>query len=168
VCFGRDGGNLGVGLLQFCGMLHMGEAFFSWRFHFDNFVCVMGECSGMLAVAGIVLAVLYLSYQVTMNNLRKLRVPTQGRLVVITGCDQGFGAMTAKLLYDMGCTVFATCLMDKSVDEYKKQYPGDKRFHAVQMDVANQASVQRAQEEVSSILGKLFSFWHCFESVFGG
>eukprot|EP00475_Leptophrys_vorax_P045469 TRINITY_DN943_c0_g1_i1.p1 TRINITY_DN943_c0_g1~~TRINITY_DN943_c0_g1_i1.p1 ORF type:complete len:345 (-),score=104.33 TRINITY_DN943_c0_g1_i1:36-1070(-) len=108
--------------------------------------------SSELCVATAVLAVgfvFYMTYQFCCRTLSKLRVSAKGRIVVITGCDQGFGAMTAKLLYDMGCTVFATCLLDKSVAAYNEQYPEDSRFFAVQMDVASEES------RVSTILNSL-------------
>jgi hypothetical protein len=46
---------------------------------------------------------------------RNLNVKPSESVVVITGCDSGFGLMTAKKLSSMGYLVVAACLLPESV-----------------------------------------------------
>lgn len=84
-----------------------------------------------------------------------MRVSTSDRTVLVTGCDQGFGQLTAKRLHALGCTVFATCLLEKSVEQYKQEL-NDERFVPVLLDVTDEDSVAKAFAQVSAALRNFF------------
>jgi len=69
------------------------------------------------------------------------------RVVVVTGCDQGFGRMLTERLSELGCTVVATCLLPKSLEELKDR----DRIIPVQMDVTNQQSITKASQQVRGL-----------------
>ncbi|KAF9112447.1 Retinol dehydrogenase 5 [Mortierella sp. AM989] len=70
-------------------------------------------------------------------------------VVVITGCDSGFGAEIAEELYNReGFTIYATCLTEKGVEKYNAlQSP---RVKAIQLDVTNQDDVNRLRTKVEA------------------
>ena len=73
------------------------------------------------------------------NNLSK-------KLVVITGCDSGFGHQTAIKLYKMGFSVLATCLTEQGKKDLIKQteklcIDEHNSFHCVLVDVTNDDDV---------------------------
>ncbi len=49
----------------------------------------------------------------------KLNIDPSRSIVIITGCDSGFGLMTAKKLTSMGYLVVAGCLLPESVGALK-------------------------------------------------
>lgn len=56
------------------------------------------------------------------DGVVSLSVPTQaeGKAVLITGCDKGFGHALAKQLHSKGFTVFAGCLLlvSSNIDQH--------------------------------------------------
>lgn len=58
-----------------------------------------------------------------------LSFPTQaeGKAVLITGCDKGFGHALAKWLHSKGFTVFAGCLVSSNTDQ-NSSVNGEKCF----------------------------------------
>src|SRR6218665_727103 len=83
-----------------------------------------------------------------------IRIPRVGnypdRYILITGCDTGFGNLTAKRLDQLGCHVFAGCYTEKGETELKKAC--SERLHAISLDVSSKESVRRALDYVK---GKL-------------
>ncbi|KAF9579783.1 Retinol dehydrogenase 5, partial [Lunasporangiospora selenospora] len=70
-------------------------------------------------------------------------------VVVITGCDTGFGAEITEDLYNRGgYTIYATCLTDKAVEAYNAR--DSSRLRALQVDVTNQSDVNRLREQVEA------------------
>lgn len=70
-------------------------------------------------------------------------------VVVITGCDTGFGSEIVEDLYNRnGYTVYATCLTEKSVEGYNARQ--SSRLRAVQVDVTNQDDVNRLRAQVEA------------------
>ncbi|KAG0313856.1 Retinol dehydrogenase 5 [Linnemannia gamsii] len=70
-------------------------------------------------------------------------------VVVITGCDTGFGSEIVQELYNRGgYTVYATCLTEKSVEAYKAKQ--SSRIRAVQVDVTNQNDVNRLRAQIEA------------------
>ena len=72
---------------------------------------------------------------VSANNLCK-------RLVIITGCDTGFGHQTAIKLYKMGFSVLATCLTENGKRDLLKETDTLCRdehnsFHCIIVDITN-------------------------------
>ncbi|XP_046656606.1 D-beta-hydroxybutyrate dehydrogenase, mitochondrial-like [Daphnia pulicaria] len=84
------------------------------------------------------------------TNYNSLQVTQEGRAVLITGCDSGYGYGLAKKLHAMGFTVFAGCLDEKSdgAIELKRFDEATGRLHVIRMDVTNQEHVDKALEYV--------------------
>ena len=82
----------------------------------------------------------------------KIKLTSQGRYVLITGCDTGFGNLLAKSLDKKGCHVFATCLTTEGAESLKKV--SSDRLHTILMDVTDSESIKVAFEAVSDILAK--------------
>ena len=64
------------------------------------------------------LCLTYLTYAVSLNFLNRYRNKhelTTRKLVVITGCDSGFGLASSKELHKLGYVVLSTCLTDSGV-----------------------------------------------------
>lgn len=83
------------------------------------------------------------------------QVSTQGRAVLITGCDSGFGLHLALHLHKLGFRVFAGCLQadgrGSAGAESLRKLKSD-RLHVVQLDVTSQAQVDKTVKEVKKIL----------------
>ncbi|KAG0328447.1 Retinol dehydrogenase 5 [Dissophora globulifera] len=70
-------------------------------------------------------------------------------VVVITGCDTGFGAEIVEDLYQRGgYTIYATCLTEKAVAEYNAKQ--SSRVRAIQVDVTKQDDVNRLRAQVEA------------------
>ncbi|KAJ3336909.1 hypothetical protein HDU93_001977 [Gonapodya sp. JEL0774] len=86
--------------------------------------------------------------------LRKDRkiTPTSNLKVVVTGCDTGFGNLTAKDLASKGFTVFAACLTDLAIEEFKKLASSDSKYAKIRpfkLDVTKDADVKSCAEMLS-------------------
>ncbi|KAF9433905.1 Retinol dehydrogenase 5 [Entomortierella beljakovae] len=70
-------------------------------------------------------------------------------VVVITGCDTGFGAEITQDLYDRGgFTIYATCLTEKAIEKYNSYQ--SSRIRAIQLDVTNQDDINRLRAQVEA------------------
>ncbi|XP_055673023.1 D-beta-hydroxybutyrate dehydrogenase, mitochondrial-like isoform X1 [Falco peregrinus] len=81
-------------------------------------------------------------------------LPAEGKAVLVTGCDKGFGHALAKQLHAKGFTVFAGCLlMDKNGDGARelKNMKSD-RMKVLQMDVCSDQEVAQAVDFVKRTL----------------
>jgi len=80
------------------------------------------------------------------NLIRSLKLDpkTNNYVVLITGCDTGFGNMTAKRLARMGCEVIACCYTEQGVEEF--QQLGIK---GLRLDISDRDSINKVFEEVS-------------------
>lgn len=91
---------------------------------------------------------------VAMPSLPRGTVTTQGKAVLITGCDSGFGLALAKHLHKLGFTVFAGCLlMDKNcggAEELKGFHCN--RMKVLQLNVCSEEEVTQAVEFVKENL----------------
>ena len=74
------------------------------------------------------------------------KVDIKGKYVLITGCDSGFGRLTAIRLDKMGVCVLATCLT-KEGEQSLKSVASDK-LKTFQMDVTNSQQIKEIYEEV--------------------
>lgn len=84
------------------------------------------------------------------------KVSFQGRAVLVTGCDTGFGHSLAKKLHGMKLIVFAGCLNASSDGANQLKAIGEEsgRLHVVQMDVTDQQTVDDARRYVDNHLPK--------------
>ncbi|XP_054893356.1 D-beta-hydroxybutyrate dehydrogenase, mitochondrial isoform X1 [Poeciliopsis prolifica] len=81
-------------------------------------------------------------------------VEVQGKAVLITGCDTGFGLSLAKHLHTLGYTIFAGCLLkDKDGEGAKEleEFHSD-RMKVVQLDVCSDDQVKKAVEYIKGNL----------------
>ncbi|KAI1320708.1 Retinol dehydrogenase 5 [Mortierella claussenii] len=70
-------------------------------------------------------------------------------VVVITGCDTGFGAEITEDLYQRGgFTIYATCLTENAVEAYSARQ--SSRLRPVQVDVTKQDDINRLRAKVEA------------------
>ncbi|XP_076439040.1 D-beta-hydroxybutyrate dehydrogenase, mitochondrial-like [Babylonia areolata] len=77
---------------------------------------------------------------------------SEGRVVLITGCDTGIGHEVAKTASDRGLTVVAGCLDEHSAGA--ERLAAMKRVHVLPLDVTDDDSVQAAVEYVTQLCGE--------------
>jgi NAD(P)-dependent dehydrogenase (short-subunit alcohol dehydrogenase family) len=71
------------------------------------------------------------------------------RVVVVTGCDTGFGAEIVKDLHDRGgYNIYATCLSAKAVEAYNSQ--GSTHLRSLLVDVTNQEHVDSLRTQIEA------------------
>ncbi|XP_075058344.1 D-beta-hydroxybutyrate dehydrogenase, mitochondrial-like [Mixophyes fleayi] len=87
---------------------------------------------------------------VAMPCLPRGTLPMQGKAVLITGCDTGFGFALAKHLHKLGFMVFAGCLLkDKKGDGAQElESLHCNRMRVLQMNVCSEEEVNHAVEFV--------------------
>lgn len=102
----------------------------------DNVTAWVGTPVGLSAV---VLAALLILWRLNHWRLSAARVKPEGRYVVVTGCDTGFGHILSRRLADAGYSVFAGCYSKAGAQEASKHQP--ERMWGVQLDVTSDASV---------------------------
>ncbi|XP_077204060.1 D-beta-hydroxybutyrate dehydrogenase, mitochondrial-like [Paroedura picta] len=73
-------------------------------------------------------------------------LPVEGKAVLITGCDKGFGHALAKHLHATGFTVFAGCLLRDKGGEGARQLEslGTERIQVLQLNVCSDKEVVQA------------------------
>ncbi len=81
------------------------------------------------------------------------RLKPEGRSVLITGCDTGFGLILAKHLHSLGFQVFAGCLLKNlggpGAKELEALDPG--RVHVLQLDVTKDEDWKEALQYVTKV-----------------
>ena len=80
---------------------------------------------------------------------RHLRIQPEKCIIVITGCDSGFGLMSCKKLSKMGYLVVAACLQADSVVALK-----DTVALAVQCDITKEADVASLVQHTEDLSAK--------------
>lgn len=83
--------------------------------------------------------------------LRRLKIDKfDQRYVLITGCDTGFGNLLAKRLDALKFHVFAACLTNEAVKLLTEETSSN--FIAVELDVTQDASIEKMVEKVKRLL----------------
>ncbi|XP_067853916.1 11-beta-hydroxysteroid dehydrogenase type 2-like isoform X1 [Heptranchias perlo] len=77
----------------------------------------------------------------------------EGKAVLITGCDTGFGLVMAKRLHSLGFHVFAMVLYEKGDGAQELKLVCSDRLTVIQMDITNYAMIQEVQKKVAKQLG---------------
>ncbi|XP_027739767.1 D-beta-hydroxybutyrate dehydrogenase, mitochondrial-like isoform X1 [Empidonax traillii] len=111
----------------------------------------MGGSAGLLLALG---AAGLLVLRLLLPRRARGALPAEGKAVLITGCDKGFGHALAKHLHAKGFTVFAGCLlMDENGDGARelKNMKSD-RMKVLQMDVCSDQEVAQAVDFVKRTL----------------
>ncbi|XP_063772474.1 D-beta-hydroxybutyrate dehydrogenase, mitochondrial-like [Pseudophryne corroboree] len=77
-------------------------------------------------------------------------LPIQGKAVLITGCDTGFGLALAKHLHKLGFTVFAGCLLKAKKGDGAQELESFhcNRMMVLQMNICSEEEVSQAVEFV--------------------
>jgi len=78
--------------------------------------------------------------------LPRPKIDLQGKYILITGCDSGFGRATAIRLDKMGACVLATCLTKEGAQDLKA-VTSDK-LKTFQMDVTNSQQIKDVYSEI--------------------
>ncbi|CAL1283842.1 unnamed protein product [Larinioides sclopetarius] len=102
------------------------------------------------------LAVLRLSeyfMTITRRYFLKKKVSSDGKAVLITGCDSGFGNKIAKRMDSLGYYVFAACLNPQGDGAKHLTDQCSSRLRVLPLDVTNDRSVKSAKEYVMEHLG---------------
>ncbi|XP_056267186.1 D-beta-hydroxybutyrate dehydrogenase, mitochondrial [Pseudoliparis swirei] len=101
----------------------------------------------------VVLYLLFVLYVAT-PRIPRGSVEVEGKAVLVTGCDGGFGHALAKHLHELGFTVFAGCLSKDGGGEGAKELEEfhSDRMKVVQLDVCSDEQVARAVEYVKDNL----------------
>ncbi|XP_068234784.1 D-beta-hydroxybutyrate dehydrogenase, mitochondrial-like isoform X2 [Palaemon carinicauda] len=121
-------------------------------------LCVSGVISTLASVFGLdCWAVFLTSWCLTAGTylvLSSLRVSTDGKAVLVSGCDSGFGHAAALHLHKKGFRVFAGCLQaDTNGEGARKLKDIDpERLHVLQLDVSKQDDINQALKFVSGTL----------------
>ncbi|XP_066972239.1 D-beta-hydroxybutyrate dehydrogenase, mitochondrial-like isoform X2 [Macrobrachium rosenbergii] len=86
--------------------------------------------------------------------LASLRVAPEGKAVLVSGCDSGFGHAVALHLHKQGFRVFAGCLQANAGGEGAKKLKDidPERLHVLQLDVTKQDDIDQALKFVSDTL----------------
>ncbi|XP_078400301.1 11-beta-hydroxysteroid dehydrogenase type 2-like [Cetorhinus maximus] len=77
----------------------------------------------------------------------------EGKAVLITGCDSGFGHTLAKRLYSIGFHVFAMVLQEGGDGAQELKSVRSNRLTVIEMDVTNREMIHKVQKEVAKQLG---------------
>ncbi|XP_052767336.1 retinol dehydrogenase 16-like [Mya arenaria] len=115
---------------------------FSVYVFFGYFLVLAGACA--------MCYLLHLAYAYQTSS----PVDPKGRGVFITGCDSGIGFAFAQHLDELGFTVFASCLDDKSHGARKLRTTCSKKLHVLHCDVTKDDSINNAAEYVKKAMPK--------------
>ncbi|KAH6924653.1 hypothetical protein HPB50_021794 [Hyalomma asiaticum] len=85
------------------------------------------------------------------NRALRRSVEPQGKAVLVTGCDTGFGHHAAKRFADDGFTVFAGCL--NAACDGAKDLAKRPNIRVLQLDITKDEQVKKALETVTTNLG---------------
>ncbi|CAL1274926.1 unnamed protein product, partial [Larinioides sclopetarius] len=86
------------------------------------------------------------------NTFSRLKITPQGKAVLVTGCDSGFGHEFAKRLDSIGFHVFATCLFPSGPGALELKKSCSSKLHILHMDVTQDESVKKGYEYVKENL----------------
>ncbi|CAD5125552.1 DgyrCDS13755 [Dimorphilus gyrociliatus] len=82
------------------------------------------------------------------------------KYVLITGCDGGFGKITAKRLHSKGVNVIAGCLTESGRDSLKQQ-----GINSILLNITSEDSIDKAVKIVQEILPKGVGLWGLINNV---
>ncbi|KAJ7312054.1 hypothetical protein JRQ81_006388 [Phrynocephalus forsythii] len=78
------------------------------------------------------------------------RIPAQGRAVLITGCDSGFGKATARHLDGLGLTVFACVLDLNSPGAEELRRSCSSRLRLLELDLTKAEDIRRVLSDIKA------------------
>lgn len=122
----------------------------------------MDNNSLLLIVPTSILALLVLWYFLKLLLPKPKVSDFKNKFVLITGCDTGFGNMSAIRLDEMGFRVIATCLTKEGVDLL--QTSCSDRLVGMVMDVTNSTQIRDVYTKVKSLVAEKGSL--CLQCCF--
>ncbi|RWS07046.1 hypothetical protein B4U79_08794 [Dinothrombium tinctorium] len=83
------------------------------------------------------------------------------KIVIITGCDSGFGYLTAKLCIKYGFTVFATCLEPegRGAQNLREEVLDRDKLVVIGADVTKDEDIDKVYEFLQSYIRKNYELW---------
>ncbi|CAH2255451.1 D-beta-hydroxybutyrate dehydrogenase, mitochondrial-like [Pelobates cultripes] len=110
---------------------------------------ILSSCFWEVEIIACVVCLLLLIPIYHRFTSRHVVLDPEGRAVLITGCDSGFGNMLAHRLLKMGFTVFATCLYPEGegAQSLINGYPSD-RVKVVRLDVSSDKEMDNVKQYV--------------------
>ena len=102
-------------------------------------------------IAGLVLIVY------SLKSFIKASIDPRRSIVVITGCDSGFGQLTVNLLSPLGYIVVATCFTKDGMKQYKDM----ANVYPVQFDITKSENIEALKKTVEKLItkGKGIKLW---------
>nr|XP_045614241.1 D-beta-hydroxybutyrate dehydrogenase, mitochondrial-like [Procambarus clarkii] len=96
---------------------------------------------------------------VTCFLLSTLKVCCEGKVVLVTGCDSGFGNTLALHLDKLGFRVIACCLGKEGEGVQRLRDEGSPRLHPLQLDVTSQDQLKTAVINVKKLIPEGEELW---------
>ncbi|XP_026056639.1 D-beta-hydroxybutyrate dehydrogenase, mitochondrial [Carassius auratus] len=97
----------------------------------------------------VLLYALFVLY-VAMPRLPRGTVTVEGKAVLITGCDTGFGLALAKHFHKLGFTVFAGCLFKDGEGAKELESLHSEKLKVLQLDVCSEEQVSEALQVLTA------------------
>ncbi|PRP84630.1 retinol dehydrogenase, retinaldehyde reductase [Planoprotostelium fungivorum] len=91
----------------------------------------------------IFIAIVYVIYRAYLKRYPHPSLPADGKWVLISGCDTGFGNMTTKQLDALGYHVLAGCLTQDGAQKLSSEC--SKNVVTFQLDITNEESVAKTK-----------------------
>ena len=85
-----------------------------------------------------------------LKSLFKASVDPRRSIVVITGCDSGFGQLTVNLLQPLGYIIVATCLTKGGMKQYKDM----ENVYPVQFDITKDVNIEALKKVIEKLISK--------------
>ncbi|XP_048248481.1 retinol dehydrogenase 16-like [Haliotis rufescens] len=136
-------------MTRYAGML--GLHFIQPLFCVSVFCLLYVSTFGLILPSFLLTGIISICYWVIRNAGTRKRIDTQGKYILITGCDTGFGNSLARLLDSKGLKVFATCLSEQSEGAKLLRENGSKQMRVLQLDVSSDASVDACLDKIKPI-----------------
>ncbi|KAM7299414.1 retinol dehydrogenase 7-like [Ixodes scapularis] len=109
------------------------------------------QCAQSLGLLILITLVSYWTVCILRRKVFLKLVDGDGKAVLITGCDTGFGHLLAKRLAKEGFYVFAGCLFSDGDDA--RELRSSPNIHVLQLNVTKEDQVELALQEVKNNLG---------------
>lgn len=126
--------------------------------------CVSAALASLLHLLGLLpfTAVFLTTWAITSAAcilIASLDVSAEGKTVLITGCDSGFGFALARHLETLGFRVVAGCLALDGEGAKQLRASASSRLHTIQLDVTSADEVRLAVQEVEALIPEGEVLW---------